>query len=298
MSIYRDSDNEFVPESQAGEVTITSKSDKRSRIEEDLFENVDVSLSANKRPKIIASERVDIIQKENNIKLIGMKKRILNIDKSQTENNSCKDINKLNKNDKIEEELPKDTDMVSFIGKQPKVVTSRCTEIVPSENTIESIEIISNENTIEPIEIVPSGNNIKLIEINNSIMDIDKSQEDEILCEKEGETGNILQEQCEIHYNKEEDQHIERDKIISSTTKNKAECECTTHVDTEEEKQFKENLISSTNETDKKVEDIFVQKFSETNKEIYKEMHDLKSQELINTQDSIDPIGGENNWLD
>lgn len=223
-----------------------------------------------------------------------MNNSILNIDKSQAEKNSCKNISILNKNDKIEEEFPKDTDTVSFICKQPKVVTARCTEIVPSENTIEPIEIGQSENTVEPMEMVLSKNTIDLIE---TIMDVDKSQEDKNLC-KEEETGNILQEQCEIHYNKEENQY----KIINSTTENKVECEYITYLNTAEEKQLKENLISCTNETDKKVEDIFLQKFPGTSEEIYveREMDDSENQEeLINARDS--PISFEeeiNNWLD
>ncbi|XP_072763529.1 proline-, glutamic acid- and leucine-rich protein 1 [Anoplolepis gracilipes] len=259
-------DDEFVSESQAEEVTTTNKLDKRSRSEEELFQNVDAT-SVCKRPKIIASKCVELIQNGNRIELIEVNNSVLNVDKSQLEENSCEDItSKLNKNDKTEEELPKDTDIVSC--KQTNLIAPKCTEIVSSENTIE------------------------LIETNNSVMDVNKSQGNENLCE-EG-TGNILQEQCEIHCSKEENQH-NIDKIINSTTENKVECELITHVNTEDEKQLKENLISCTNETDKKIENIFRQNFSGTTEEIYMEM-DENQEDSNSTRDSPNPFQEDADW--
>lgn len=126
-------------------------------------------------------------------------------------------------------------------------------------------------------------------------MDVNKSQEDENLC-KGKETGNILQKQCEIHYNEEENEY-NIDTITDSTTENKVKCEYITYFNTAEEKQLKENLISCTNEIDKKIEDICLPKLSGTSEEIYVEMDDSENkEELINARDSPNPFEEETNW--
>lgn len=210
-----------------------------------------------------------------------MNNSILNVDKSQIKQNSCEDIiSKLNENDRTEEELSIDTDMdhskISFIEQQTcnllnTITTSKCTGKLSSVNTT------------------------KPIETNNSIMDVDKSQADENLCEEE-ETENILQEQYKVHHNKKENQH-NIDKIINSTTENKIECELITHVNTEE-KQLKENLTLCTNKTDKRIEEMSFQKYPKTEEEICMEMDDSKNQDelSISTRNSPNIFEEEAGW--
>ncbi|XP_029161888.1 proline-, glutamic acid- and leucine-rich protein 1-like [Nylanderia fulva] len=102
----QESDNEVEFENHVEKVVAASKSDKRSLTEEEQ----DAILSARKRPKI---KCVEIIQNaENSIELIEVNNSTTNIDKSQTDENLYEDINKLNKNGRTEEELPKDTDVI------------------------------------------------------------------------------------------------------------------------------------------------------------------------------------------
>ncbi|XP_070148969.1 proline-, glutamic acid- and leucine-rich protein 1 [Polyergus mexicanus] len=275
------SDNEFVSESQAEEIATTNKSDKRSRTEEELSQNVDATLSASKRPKIISSKCVEIIQNRNGIELIEVNNSILNVDKSQMKQNSCKDIISIsNENDRTEEKLSKDTDMdhskISFIERQTckllnTITASKCTGKLPSVNTT------------------------KPIETNNSIMDVDESRANENLCEVE-ETENILQEQYKVHHSKKENQH-NINKIINSTIENKIECELITHVNTEE-KQLKENLTLYTNKTDKRIEEMSPQKYSGTEEEICVEMDDSKNQDELNisTRNSPNIFEEEPSW--
>lgn len=287
MLICRKPDNEFVSESQA-EVAI-SKSDKRSRTEENLFQNVDATLSiSTKRPKIISSKCVEIIQNRNGIELVEVNNSILNVNKSQMKENSCEDIiSKLNENDKTEEEFQEvndtdDTDhsKISFIERQSckplNIITaSKCTGRFPSVNVI------------------------KPIETDNSMIDVDKSREDENLCEEE-ETGNILEEQYEVHYSKKENQH-NIDKIINSITENKVKCELITHVNIEE-KQLKENIVSCTNETctDKKIEEMSPLKYSITEEEIYMEIDEEnpenQEESNISTRNSPNRLKDEPDW--
>lgn len=205
---------------------------------------------------------------ENGIELIEVNKSTINVDKSRADD-LCRDINKLNENGRTEEELPKDTDVISSVCEQPTLTSLKCT--------------ISSENTIE------------LIETNNSIMDVDKSQANENLYEdiQKDETENILQKQCKIHNEEENQQDI--DKSIDSTIENEIECELITHVNTKEKTQLKD--ISCTSETDIRVEGISLQKFFGTTEEIYMEMDDSENQEeLNNIRDSPDPFLEEVDW--
>lgn len=261
-------DNEFEFESHVEKVAAPSKSDKRSLIEEEQ----NAILSVHKRPKIISSKCVEIIQNaENGIKLIEVNNSTINVDESQADENLYDDINKLNEDGRTKEELPKDIDVISSVCKEPKLTSSKCTETISSDT-------------------------IELIEMDNSIMDVDKSQANENLYEdiQKNETENIFKKQYKIHNEKGNQQNI--DKSINSTTENKIECELITHVNTKEETQLKD-LISCTNETDKTVEEISLQKFSGTTEEIYMEMDDLENQEeLNNTRDSPDPFQEEIDW--
>lgn len=261
----QESDNEFEFESHVEKVAAASKSSKRSLTEEEQ----NTILSVRKQPKIIASKCVEIIQNvENGIELIEVNKSTINVDKSRADD-LCRDINKLNENGRTEEELPKDTDVISSVCEQPTLTSLKCT--------------ISSENTIE------------LIETNNSIMDVDKSQANENLYEdiQKDETENILQKQCKIHNEEENQQDI--DKSIDSTIENEIECELITHVNTKEKTQLKD--ISCTSETDIRVEGISLQKFFGTTEEIYMEMDDSENQEeLNNIRDSPDPFLEEVDW--
>lgn len=286
LLICRKPDNEFVSESQAEEVTI-SKSDKRSRAEENLSQNVDATLSVSaKRPKIISSKCVEIIQNRNGIELIEVNNSILN--KSQIKENSCEDIiSKLNENDRTKEEFQeaKDTDVdcskISFIERQTCkplniIAASKCTGRFPSVML----------NVIKPIET------------DNSIIDVDKSREDENLCE-EKEIETILQEQYEVHHNEKENQH-NIDKIINTITENKVEGELITHVNIEE-KQFKENIESCTNNTctDKRIE-MSPQKYSITEEEIYMEIDEEnpenQEESNISIRNSPNRLKDEPDW--
>lgn len=88
----REPDNELVPENQENqeEIATTSRSDKRSRTEEELFEDADAIPFVHKRSKIIVTQ-CEIVQTGNDTELTE-KDNSMDIDKSQTEGKSNKEI--------------------------------------------------------------------------------------------------------------------------------------------------------------------------------------------------------------
>lgn len=119
--IFREPDNELVPENQE-EIATTSRSDKRSRADEELFE--DANATSHKRPKIIAMQVSEIVRNGTNIELTEKDKN-MDINKSQADDESSKETevketeNTLQEQNKIQnkEQSQLDIDMI------PNVVT-------------------------------------------------------------------------------------------------------------------------------------------------------------------------------
>ncbi|XP_012539856.1 uncharacterized protein LOC105838674 [Monomorium pharaonis] len=114
--------DELVLENQIEEVATTSRSDKRSRTEEE-FQDADPDTNADafvrKRPKIIATQCIKVDIQNGNIELIEENNSI-DMNKSQIVKNSCKEIeeketeNVLQEQDKIQNEKQSQLDLTDI----------------------------------------------------------------------------------------------------------------------------------------------------------------------------------------
>ncbi|XP_011160597.1 proline-, glutamic acid- and leucine-rich protein 1 [Solenopsis invicta] len=120
--------DELVPENQIEEVATTSRSDKRSRAEEEL-QATDAFVY--KRPKIIATQYTEIVQNENDIEETNS----IDINKSQTNDNLCEEIEKeelenvSQEQDKTQTEKQSQPDTIVNIATESKMDCELATNI-------------------------------------------------------------------------------------------------------------------------------------------------------------------------